>query len=118
MLWQLVWDSDQGHEPSHSRLDLALKVGSYNFKVAWSGWAEKTHFLRGKHNFPLSNPWKIIKNEENASKTSLVLRLGIGAMAQNLTFLSLELAPPAQHPYLNWCPSFRPYGGPQHGGLT
>lgn len=75
--------------------------------------------LEGKtYNFPPSNfyahnPWKIIKNEENPSKTSLVLRLGIGAVAQNLTFLSLELAPSAQHPYLNWCPSFKPYGGAQ-----
>ena len=45
----------QGHEPSHSRLDMVLKVCSYNFKVVWSGWAEKTHFLRGKHSFPPSN---------------------------------------------------------------
>lgn len=30
--------------------------------------------------------------------TSLVLMLGIGAMTQNLTFLSLELAPSAQLP--------------------
>lgn len=59
--------------------------------------------LRGKHNSPLINfyahkLWKIIKNEGNPNMTSLVLMLGIGAMTQNLTFLSLELAPSAQLP--------------------
>lgn len=82
------------------------------------GREDNLAYLRGKHNFPLSNfyahnPWKIIKNEENPSKTSLVLGLGTGAMAQNLTFLSVELALSAQHPYLNWCPSFKPYSGAQ-----
>lgn len=82
------------------------------------GREDNLAYLRGKHNFPLStfyahNPWKIIKNEENPSKTSLVLGLGTGAMAQNLTFLSVELALSAQHPYLNWCPSFKPHGGAQ-----
>lgn len=83
------------------------------------GREDNLAYLRGKHNFPLSNfyphnPWKIIKNEENPSKSSLVLGLGTGAMAQILTFLHVELlALSAQHPYLNWCPSFKPYGGAQ-----